>query len=96
MSKRGAKFPHTLTWDWTKNRHHYCLPLNVKICTTFLPLTVTGIDLILICKRQVRGKLALCQHITRVRKVGGGRPQRPLAEPVRFIPAELMNSSLSE
>ena len=29
MSKQGAKFPHRLTWEWTKNRYHYCLPLKL-------------------------------------------------------------------
>ena len=27
MSKRGAKFPHRLTREWTNNRYHYYLPL---------------------------------------------------------------------
>ena len=31
MSKRGVKFPHTLTWEWTKNRYHYCLPLSTHL-----------------------------------------------------------------
>ena len=28
MSYHGAKFPHRLTWEWEKNRSHYCLPLS--------------------------------------------------------------------
>ena len=31
MSKRWAKFPHRLTWEWAKNRYHYCLPLSPVI-----------------------------------------------------------------
>ena len=30
MSKLRAKFPHRLTWEWAKNRYHYCLPLSVR------------------------------------------------------------------
>ena len=30
MGKCGAKFLHRLTWEWTKNRYHYCLPLKDK------------------------------------------------------------------
>ena len=35
MSKRRAKFPHRLTWEWSKNRYHYCLPLMLKNETNF-------------------------------------------------------------
>ena len=24
MSKRGAKFPHKLTWEWMKKQYPYC------------------------------------------------------------------------
>ena len=30
MSYHGANFPRRLTWEWTKNRYHYCLPLRLK------------------------------------------------------------------
>ena len=28
MSKRATKFPRSLTWEWAKNRYHYCLPVS--------------------------------------------------------------------
>ena len=27
MSKHGVKFPRRLTWEWVKNRYHYCVTL---------------------------------------------------------------------
>ena len=34
IRKHGAKSPHRLTWEWTKNRYHSCVPLKQKILLT--------------------------------------------------------------
>ena len=35
MSYHGANFPRRLTWEWAKNKFHYCLPLSYNIAVQF-------------------------------------------------------------
>ena len=35
ISKHGAKFPRKLTWEWTKNRYHWCAPLSQNIVAQY-------------------------------------------------------------
>ena len=64
MTKRRAKFPHRLTWEWTKNGYHYWFPLRWKIkCLKRPRFSFRGFNPMLHTTAIAIHFLPMCRHI---------------------------------